>query len=94
MQLTRRKIDQINLATCKDMSEYLNKMRQLRQELAYAGESMSDTLYIVNLLNGLPARYNSWKDRNYDTVEDSTPSESSLASFEGSLIHWEHKLKQ
>ena len=94
MQLTRCKIDQISLATCKDMSEYLNKMRQLRQELAYAGETMTDMRYVDRLHDGLPARYDSWKDRYYDTVEDSSASEFSLVSFEGRLIHWEYKLNQ
>ncbi|GAB7333118.1 hypothetical protein MBLNU13_g04789t1 [Cladosporium sp. NU13] len=94
IQLTRRKTDQISLATCKDMSEYLNKMRQLRQELAYAGEHMSDALYIAKLLDGLPARYDNWRDRYYHTAKDSSAPDSSLVSFEGRLIHWEYKMKQ
>lgn len=93
MQLTRRKIDQISLATCRDMSEYLNKMRQLGQKLAYASEPMSNMCYIGRLHDGIPARYNSWGDRYYDTVEDPNASESSLVSLEGRLVHWECKLK-
>lgn len=89
IQLTSRKIDQISLVTCRDMSEYINQMRQLRQELAYAGERMSDTLYIATLIHGLPAAYNRWRDRYYESVEQSSASDSSVVSFEGRLIRWE-----
>jgi hypothetical protein len=94
IQLTSRKIDQVSLATCRDMSEYITSMRQLRQELAYAGKRMSDTLYIATLINGLPAAYDRWRDRYYDTVEDSSASDSSLVSFETRLIRWEASLKR
>jgi hypothetical protein len=92
IQLTRRKSDQINLATCKDMSEYLNKMCQLRQELAYAGARMSDTLYIAALIDGLPAAYNRWRDRYYEITEGPGAPRMSLVPFEGRLIHWESSL--
>jgi hypothetical protein len=94
IQLTRRKIDQISLVTCKDMSEFLNKMRQLRQELAYAGEPMSDARYTAMLFDGLPARYNAWKDRYYETANGLGAPNISLVYFEERLIHWEYTLKQ
>jgi len=94
IQLTRRKIDQISLVTCKDMSEYLNKMRQFRQELAYAGKLKSDARYIAMLLNGLPARYDGWRDRYYETTEGPGAPKMSLPSFEGRLVHWEWTLKE
>jgi hypothetical protein len=92
--LTRRQIDQISLVTCEDMSAYLNKMRQLRQELAYAGESMSDARYIAMLFDGLPVKYNTWKDRYYETANGPGAPNISLVYFEGRLIHWEYTLKQ
>lgn len=92
IQLTSRKIDQISLVTCRDMSEYIIQMRELRQELAYAGKRMSDTLYIATLINGLPAAYDRWRDRYYETVEQLSASDSSVVSFEGRLIRWESSL--
>ena len=76
------------------MSEYINRMRQLRQELAYAGKRMSDTLCIATLINGLPAAYDRWRDRYYESVEQSSASDSSVVSFEGRLIRWEASLKR
>ena len=82
---------QLTAATCKDLGEYLNSMRQLRRELTYAGEPMSDTRYIAKLLESLPARYISSRDRYNNTVKSSCASDSSLISSKGNLVHWEYK---
>lgn len=94
IQLTSRKIDQISLVTCRDMSEYIIQMRELRQELAYAGKRMSNTLSIATLINGLPAAYDRWRDRYYETAEGPGAPEMPLVSFEGRLIRWEASLKR
>lgn len=59
IQLAHDKIDSLTLGTCKDMTEYVNKMRQLKNDLAYLGDSITDTRFIAKLIKGLPSAYDS-----------------------------------
>jgi arginine decarboxylase-like protein len=52
---TRDKIDRTTLATSKDMSEYLNKMRQFKNDLLQLRQPVTDDFYLIGkIVKGLP----------------------------------------
>lgn len=92
IQLAHDEIDSLTLGTCKDMTEYVNKMRQLKNDLAYLGDSITDTRFIAKLIKGLPSAYFSWVERYHDIVADPDANNPSLKSVEAQLISKEATL--
>ena len=86
IQFTHNQIDALRLASCKSMTEYLNKMRQLKNDLVDLGEPYTDSQLIAKIISGLPTQYNSWVERYHDIMADPDAKNPTVKSIEAQLI--------
>jgi hypothetical protein len=92
IQLAHDRIDQLSLTQSKDMAEYINTMRQYKNDLHYLGDPITDSRYITKLIRGLPPAYSSWVERYHDIAADPDAPVPSLKSVEAQLISKEATL--
>lgn len=84
-RFTNEKLDQLTLASCSDMTDYLGKMRQLKHDLESLRAPLSDDIFIDKIIKGLPSAYDSWIERYHDNEADPSATDYTLKSVEAQL---------
>ncbi|KAM3553829.1 hypothetical protein MY1884_006461 [Beauveria asiatica] len=67
-------LNSLKLAGCSCMTEYTNRIRQIKADLKTVKYDMTDDMLATALLNGLPANFNDFKEK-YDWIRSTNPDD-------------------
>lgn len=65
---------ELKLENCTTMTEYTNKVRQIKADLKTAKYDMTDDMLATALLHGLPPNFNEFKEK-YDWIRSTNPED-------------------
>lgn len=74
------------------MAEYLNIMRQYKNDLTQLGNPITESRFMHVVIQGLPKTYDSWIERYRDITADPTAPVPTMRSVEAQLIAKETRL--
>ena len=67
-------LNEVKLDDCSSMTEYTNKVRQIKADLKTVAYDMTDDMFATALLHGLPPNFRIFKE-NYDWIRSMSPDE-------------------
>lgn len=82
------KIDNVMLASCRDMATYLCEMRRLRRDLEALRAPLSDYAFLCKVVGGISWSHDAWREWYRKREADSTDADS-VKSVEDWLIYEE-----
>ncbi|KAK5687267.1 hypothetical protein LTS10_001405 [Elasticomyces elasticus] len=80
LQITYNNIDNLHLSKCTSITDYLNKIRQLRNDVKELGDAFTDSQHINKIIKGLTKLYDGWIERYHDLLA----KESTILVFKAS----------
>ncbi|KAK5722060.1 hypothetical protein LTR17_014461 [Elasticomyces elasticus] len=86
LQITYNNIDNLHLSKCTSMTDYLNKIRQLRNDVKELGDAFTDSQHINKIIKGLTKPYDGWIERYHDVMSDPGANYPDLKSLEAQLL--------
>ena len=78
----------LNLTDCSSMTEYTNKVRQIKADLKTVKYDMTDDMLATALLHGLPPNFRDSKEK-YDWIRSTTPDDSPDLDYLYERLHVE-----
>jgi hypothetical protein len=67
-------LNEVKLEDCSSMTEYTNRVRQIKADLKTVKYDMTDDMLATALLHGLPPHFRVFKE-NYDWIRSTTPDD-------------------
>lgn len=65
-------LSSLKLEDCTSVTDYINKLRQMKADLKTVKYDMTDDMLATSLLHGLPSYYRTFKEK-YDRIRSTTP---------------------
>ncbi|KAK5710137.1 Glycylpeptide N-tetradecanoyltransferase [Elasticomyces elasticus] len=70
LQITYNNMDNLYLSKCTSITDYLNKIRQLRNDVKELGDAFTDSQHINKIIKGLTKPYDGWIERYHNGYKE------------------------
>ena len=88
----------LTIETCENVTEYLNKLRRYRSDLAGVGYELTEGLFVTAILDGLDSKKSGLFKEKWDTIRviqlDANPEASPNVDLLEERLHHEALIKQ